>query len=130
VHGSEQRKRRCADIRAAEPDDIGGELFDRSWADLGHRCFLSILARILCGGGDHVEESIIAAAGLLEISCRCFGAVGAGQLEHEWPGLPRGPKLEHGKPCPSTTTDLAKIFAELGFSVSFEDEREALLRYL
>jgi hypothetical protein len=41
-------------------------------------------------------------------------------------GVPGKPELtvEHGKPYPSTTTDVAKLLAEQGFDVAFEDERD------
>jgi hypothetical protein len=41
-------------------------------------------------------------------------------------GVPGKPELtvEHGKPYPNTTTDVAKLLAEQGFYVAFEDERD------
>ena len=40
-------------------------------------------------------------------------------------GVPGKPELavERGKPYPNTTTDVAKLLAEHGFNVEFEDER-------
>jgi hypothetical protein len=41
-------------------------------------------------------------------------------------GVPGKPELtvKRGKPYPSTTTDVAKLLAEQGFDVAFEDERD------
>lgn len=39
------------------------------------------------------------------------------------PGKP-GVTVAHGKPYPSTTTDVAKLLAERGLSVTYEDEKD------
>lgn len=41
-------------------------------------------------------------------------------------GVPGKPdlKVDHGKPYPNTTTDMAKLIAERGLTVAFEDGRD------
>jgi hypothetical protein len=41
-------------------------------------------------------------------------------------GVPGKPtlKVDYGRPYPNTTTDMAKLIAERGFTVAFEDERD------
>jgi hypothetical protein len=41
-------------------------------------------------------------------------------------GVPGKPdlKVDHGKPYPNTTTDVAKLLAERGLTVTYEDERD------
>lgn len=45
-------------------------------------------------------------------------------------GVPGKPDLnvDQGKPYPNTTTDVAKLLAERGLIVTYEDERDQFLR--
>jgi hypothetical protein len=80
----------------------------RIGADLGRRRPWSVTGP---GGGDHGEGSV--------------GTEAAGQVLIR-AGVPGKPnlKVDHGKPYPNTTTDVAKLLAERGLTVTYDDERD------